>query len=179
MKARVRARRRQQPQDPPTLGPSPPLLTRISRREYSGAGRRTASGPRRPAMPHDRRPGDPRRVQQVPQPRREGAHGIVAPRFCRAPVAEQIRGDHPVVRGLLRDDRLPGVRAAGHAVNQHHDLTAAGLPQGDALTVQFGGAYSTSLLTTTPAPGGRGLTAGAATETHRAAALMFLVPASG
>jgi hypothetical protein len=52
-------------------------------------------------------------------------------------VPEQIRGNYPVVFGQLWKYRPPSVRAAGHAVDQQHDLAAAGLSVGHPAPVQF------------------------------------------
>lgn len=63
------------------------------------------------------------------------AERIVAHRFRRLAVAEQVGCDHVVVLGEPRVDGAPGLGAACKAVDEHHGLAATAAPVADFVTV--------------------------------------------
>ena len=82
-----------------------------------------------------RGPVHPELVEEIAQKDGEGAQRVVTTRFRRHAVAEQVGGDDTEFLGQLRDDRPPGRRAAGHAVDQQQGVTFSGIPVGDPVSV--------------------------------------------
>lgn len=86
-------------------------------------------------VPDDGGTGHVDRGQEVAQPAGERAERIVAHRFRRLAVAEQVGCDHVVVLGEPRVDGAPGLGAACKAVDEHHGLAATAAPVADFVTV--------------------------------------------
>ena len=85
----------------------------------------------------DRGLRDAQFIEEVAQRDRERAERVVAARFGRLAVAEQVGSDHSVLLRQLGQHRPPGLGTAGHAVDQQQRLAAALVAVRDAVTVQL------------------------------------------
>ena len=132
------AGRRQQPQRPPHVRPQPAAADQDQPFAVVGMLVDELHGhPTTERMAHHGRPRDAEFVEQVAQRHRERAQRVVTSRFGRGAVAQQIRGDHPVRARQRPDHRPPGLRTAGHAVQQQDDVAVALVQIGHPVTVQF------------------------------------------
>jgi hypothetical protein len=91
------------------------------------------------------------------QHRQQVAHTVGEPRdrvvgtwLLRAPVSEEVRGDHRVMRRQLIDDRPPRVRAVADAVDQQQSRPAASLDVGAAVPVHRDVAHAECTLSPDP-----------------------------
>ena len=85
----------------------------------------------------DRRPLVTERDHRVADRARVGAERVVAARFRRLAVAEQVGREHGVLGDQMLDRGVPLVRAAGDPVDQDHQRALAAMAKADPMAVQL------------------------------------------